>query len=53
MGTTAGPKTAPRLVWNVSESVPTGLYHVQPPRRLVVTTLVVAYQPQTVQMFHQ
>ena len=43
MATTMGPKAAPRFVWNVSESVPTGLYHVQPARRLIVTALVVAY----------
>jgi type IV secretory pathway protease TraF len=28
--TMLGPKSAPRFVWNVSESVPTGLYQVQP-----------------------
>jgi type IV secretory pathway protease TraF len=38
-----GPKPALRLVWNASESVPTGLYQVQPARDLIVTTLVVAY----------
>jgi conjugative transfer signal peptidase TraF len=43
IGTTLGPKSAPRFVWNVSESVPTGLYQVQPARDLIVTTLVVAY----------
>ena len=37
-----GRKPAPRFVWNASESVPTGLYRVQPPRRLIVTDLVVA-----------
>ena len=36
------PKPAPRFVWNVSESVPTGLYQVRPARDLIVTTLVVA-----------
>jgi conjugative transfer signal peptidase TraF len=46
MATTMGPKAAPRFVWNVSESVPTGLYHVQPARRLIVTALVVAYPPE-------
>jgi type IV secretory pathway protease TraF len=40
------PKPAPRFVLNVSESVPTGLYQVQPARDLIVTTLVVAYPPQ-------
>ena len=28
---TVGPRPTPRLVWNASESVPTGLYRVQPP----------------------
>ena len=44
--TMLGPKTAPRFVWNVSESVPIGLYRVQPARDLIVTTLVVAYPPE-------
>jgi conjugative transfer signal peptidase TraF len=44
--TMLGPKPAPRFVWNVSQSVPTGLYQVQPARDLVVTTLVVAYPPE-------
>ena len=44
--TMLGPKTAPRFVWNVSESVPTGLYQVQPACDLIVTTLVVAYPPE-------
>jgi conjugative transfer signal peptidase TraF len=51
IGTTTGPKTAPRFVWNVSESVPTGLYHVQPARRLIVTTLVVAHPPEPLATF--
>ena len=37
------PKPALRFVWNASESVPTGLYQVQPARDLIVTMLVVAY----------
>jgi conjugative transfer signal peptidase TraF len=41
-----GPKVAPRFVWNASESVPTGLYGVQPARRLIVTDLVVAFPPE-------
>ena len=49
--TTMGPNAAPRLVWNVSESVPTGLYHVQPARRLIVTALVVAYPPEPLATF--
>src|SRR5262249_33485369 len=44
--TMIGPKPAPRFVWNVSESVPTGLYQAQPTRDLIVTTLVVAYPPE-------
>ena len=44
--TMLGAKPAPRFVWNVSESVPTGLYQVQPARDLIVTTLVVAYPPE-------
>ena len=44
--TMLGPKTAPRFVWNVSESVPTGLYQVQPAGDLMITTLVVAYPPE-------
>ena len=43
---TLGPKPAPRFVWNASESVPKGLYRVQPPRRLIVTDLVVAFPPE-------
>ncbi len=51
IGTTLGPKPAPRFVWNVSESVPTGLYQVQPTRHLIVTTLVVAYPPEPLATF--
>src|SRR5258708_34198199 len=36
----------PRFIWNASESVPTGLYSVQPARQLTVITLVVAYPPE-------
>ena len=46
IGITLGAKPAPRFVWNASESVPTGLYQVQPARHLIVTTLVVAYPPE-------
>jgi conjugative transfer signal peptidase TraF len=46
IGATAGSGTAPRLVWNVSGSVPTGLYRVRPARGLTVATLVVAYPPE-------
>ena len=51
IGTTLGAKPAPRFVWNVSESVPTGLYQVQPARHLIVTTLVVAYPPEPLATF--
>jgi conjugative transfer signal peptidase TraF len=51
IGTTLGPKSAPRLLWNASESVPTGLYRVQPARRLIVTALVVAYPPEPLATF--
>jgi conjugative transfer signal peptidase TraF len=44
--TARGPGTAPRFVWNVSGSVPTGLYRVRPAPRLAVATLVVAYPPE-------
>ena len=46
MANTMGPKAAPYLIWNASESVPTGLYHVQPAHQLSVTTLVAAYPPE-------
>jgi conjugative transfer signal peptidase TraF len=49
IGASAGSKTAPRFVWNVSGSVPTGLYRVRPARPardLTVATLVVAYPPE-------
>jgi len=48
---TIGPKPAPRLVWNASQSVPTGLYGVQPARRLIVTDLVVAFPPEPLATF--
>jgi conjugative transfer signal peptidase TraF len=43
---TAGSRTAPRFVWNVSGSIPIGLYRVRPARDLTVATLVVAYPPE-------
>jgi conjugative transfer signal peptidase TraF len=49
--TTIGPKAPPRLVWNVSESVPIGLYRVQPARKLTVTDLVVAMPPEPLATF--
>ena len=36
---TMNSKPAPLFVWNASESVPIGLYSVQPPDGLMVTTL--------------
>jgi conjugative transfer signal peptidase TraF len=42
---TAGEKPVPLFVWNASESVPIGLYRVQPADRLIVTDLVVAFPP--------
>jgi len=41
----------PAIVWNVSESVPTGLCHVQPARRLIVTALVVTYLQESLATF--
>jgi conjugative transfer signal peptidase TraF len=46
IGTTAGSGTAPRFVWNVSGSVPIGLYGVRVARDLAVATLVVAFPPE-------
>jgi conjugative transfer signal peptidase TraF len=46
IGTTADSGTVPRLVWNVSGSVPIGLYGVRAARDLAVATLVVAYPPE-------
>ena len=49
--TTIGPKPAPSLVWNASESVPIGLYRVQPAGKLTVTDLVVAMPPEPLATF--
>jgi conjugative transfer signal peptidase TraF len=46
-----GSKTAPLLIWNASESVPIGLYRVQPEGMLFVTTLVVAIPPEPLATF--
>ena len=51
IGITLGAKPAPRFVWNASESVPTGLYQVQPTHHLIVTMLVVAYPPDPLASF--
>jgi conjugative transfer signal peptidase TraF len=48
---TIAPKPVPRLIWNASESVPMGLYGVQPARRLIVTDLVVAFPPEPLATF--
>jgi conjugative transfer signal peptidase TraF len=37
--------TTPRYIWNASNSVPIGLYHVQPATRLTVTQLVAVQPP--------
>jgi len=49
--TTMGPKLAPSFVWNASESVPIGLYRVQPAGKLTVTDLVVAVPPEPLATF--
>jgi conjugative transfer signal peptidase TraF len=46
-----GSKPAPLLIWNASESVPIGLYRVQPDGMLFVTTLVVAIPPEPLATF--
>jgi conjugative transfer signal peptidase TraF len=51
VGVTIGPKPAPRFVWNASESVPIGLYSVQPAPRIIVTDLVVALPPEQLAAF--
>ena len=48
---TMGPKPAPSLVWNASESVPVGLYRAQPAGKLTVTDLVVALPPEPLATF--
>ena len=44
-------RPTPWLVWNASESVPIGLYSVQPADPLVVTSLVVAMPPEPLASF--
>jgi conjugative transfer signal peptidase TraF len=46
MAATIGCQPTPRFVWNASESVPIGLYSVQPANHLIVTDLVVAFPPE-------
>src|SRR5947208_12107563 len=48
---TMGPKPAPSLVWNASESVPIGLYRVRPSGKLTVTNLVVLQPPEPLATF--
>jgi conjugative transfer signal peptidase TraF len=48
---TMGAKHTPRFVWNASESVPIGLYSVQPADELLVATLVVAMPPEPLATF--
>src|ERR1700738_5726227 len=48
---TMGAKPALRFVWNASESVPIGLYSVQPPDELILTSLVVAMPPEPLATF--
>jgi len=40
------PNAKPRLIWNASESIPIGLYLVQPACRLTATRLIAAYPPE-------
>ena len=51
MTSTMGAKPMPRFVWNASESVPIGLYSVQPAGKLAVTNLVVAIPPEPLATF--
>lgn len=48
---TMGAKPLPRVMWNTSESVPIGLYSVEPVGQLAVTNLVVAAPPQPLAIF--
>ncbi len=48
---TMGAKPTPRFVWNASESVPLGLYSVEPIGKLAVTNLVVAVPPEPLATF--
>jgi conjugative transfer signal peptidase TraF len=48
---TMNSKPAPLFIWNASESVPIGLYGVQRPDRLIVTSLVVAMPPEPLASF--
>ena len=48
---TMNSKPSPLFIWNASESVPIGLYSVQRPDRLIVTSLVVAMPPEPLASF--
>lgn len=48
---TIGAKPKPRLVWNVSESAPIGLYAVRSTGGLAAGDLVVAYPPEALAAF--
>jgi conjugative transfer signal peptidase TraF len=41
----------PRYIWNASSSVPIGLYHLQPLKRLSVTELVAVQPPDLLAVF--
>ena len=43
--------TAPRYIWNVSNSVPIGLYRVEPVGQLIVTELVAVQPPDPLAAF--
>lgn len=44
-------EASPRYIWNVSNSVPTGLYRLQPAGRLTVTELVAVQPPEPLATF--
>lgn len=48
---TIGPKPVPLYIWNVSRSVPPGLYRVRPPDTLFVTELVAVQPPEPLATF--
>lgn len=50
-GSTTAEKSPHRLVWNVSGSVPTGLYLVRPASHPTVATLAVAVPPEPLATF--
>jgi conjugative transfer signal peptidase TraF len=48
---TVGPKPAIHYIWNASESVPIGLYRLQPVGKLAVTELVAIQPPEPLATF--